>query len=816
MQKATDVHHAEKRNLLGIVLIENPPGVEGSSSISDSRVDMTNREVTWFIATGKHLNKANTIQLQKDAVNQDLFFPLEKVDSPWLLLLKSDEILTKHDIKILLKILRKKSNGIIQLPVSNRLSEDAINHFGWVLSSDVFKRPKKEIATYHTMEPRLFHRESLTDEIVKLKKNGPMRWFFYPDNFKDINSDKNVSVAIETSHPHFSKITKPKDVDIFRNGHLKYFRDLHFCERFVWPPAIYLLIRHEHIPGIIRALEKGLSSPKAAFFALRFLILNGAFDLAAKMIPLIPQRWEKNEPMLPQFIGMVHYFKGDIEKAVNAYERSLALYHESENMEALVNVAKLYLISGYKDKSLQLFCNCLKIADQPSARKTLSQFVENIQTADDEEIRLSLCMIVRDEEKYIDQALSSIAGCVDEIVVVDTGSMDETKKTAMKYNASVYDFEWTNDFSAARNFALEKSSGDYIFVMDADERLSSFHRLNFLFLKKLLSKQKAVAYRFSIGRNNIETSWMNINQSADNFIPEKTDVRLFPNNGSIKYQFRVEETLEKSLAEKSVPVAVIQPKDCQLMHANDNREWRLKRKNIAFELETDRNCSFISSAVRHFFTLGEEEQTIAWLRSLNIRYDQVDDIWPSRLLLAQLLEKNDRKTAETLYFDLVRRHYDIPKVFIASISYFLRNKQFDRIPQIAFKDHASDNSGQFSIEMMFYQTYGALCLLENECQEKGVQKLEDVLKKDRYFIPAQIVRYYFLSKWSDPSNAIIVFEDICHLLNTDNDWKQNVSAMSFMDVAEKISDVLSEKGYIPERAVFLEGSLNLIKQLVNK
>ena len=68
---------------------------------------------------------------------------------------------------------------------------------------------------------------------------------------------------------------------------------------------------------------------------------------------------------------------------------------------------------------------------------------------------VSLCMIVRDEEDVLGRCLDSVKDAVDEIIIIDTGSEDRTKETALKYTQNVYDFPWRDDFSAARNFALE-------------------------------------------------------------------------------------------------------------------------------------------------------------------------------------------------------------------------------------------------------------------------------------------------------------------------------------------------------------------------
>jgi GT2 family glycosyltransferase len=84
--------------------------------------------------------------------------------------------------------------------------------------------------------------------------------------------------------------------------------------------------------------------------------------------------------------------------------------------------------------------------------------------------RVSLTMIVKNEERHLPDCLASVNDLVDEMIVVDTGSTDRTKAVAASYGAKVSDFPWVDDFAAARNEALRHATGDWVFWMDADDR----------------------------------------------------------------------------------------------------------------------------------------------------------------------------------------------------------------------------------------------------------------------------------------------------------------------------------------------------------
>jgi tetratricopeptide (TPR) repeat protein len=87
-------------------------------------------------------------------------------------------------------------------------------------------------------------------------------------------------------------------------------------------------------------------------------------------------------------------------------------------------------------------------------------------------MKLSLCMIVKDEEVALPKCLGSVKDVVDQIIVLDTGSTDKTPDIAKQFSAEVHHFEWCNDFSAARNDALQYVTGDWVLVLDADETLT--------------------------------------------------------------------------------------------------------------------------------------------------------------------------------------------------------------------------------------------------------------------------------------------------------------------------------------------------------
>lgn len=102
---------------------------------------------------------------------------------------------------------------------------------------------------------------------------------------------------------------------------------------------------------------------------------------------------------------------------------------------------------------------------------------------------ISLCMIVKNEERTLRRCLDCIKDIMDEIIIVDTGSTDGTREIAHEYTDKVYEYQWEDDFAAARNFSFSKATMEYIYVADADEIVDEENQKRFRTLKAALLPQ---------------------------------------------------------------------------------------------------------------------------------------------------------------------------------------------------------------------------------------------------------------------------------------------------------------------------------------
>ena len=176
-------------------------------------------------------------------------------------------------------------------------------------------------------------------------------------------------------------------------------------------------------------------------------------------------------------------------------------------------------------------------------------------------IFVSLCMIIKDEEKYLAKCLASVKPIVDEMIVVDTGSADRSKDIAIALGAQVYDYDWENDFAAARNFSISKAEGDWIFVMDADEVISP---LDYSHFRKIVDKQPKTATAYSITTRNYNTLANMIGWTPnDGQYPEEeavsgwlpsTKVRLFHGKDQIWFEGAVHEMVDPVLKRNGIKI----------------------------------------------------------------------------------------------------------------------------------------------------------------------------------------------------------------------------------------------------------------------
>jgi tetratricopeptide (TPR) repeat protein/GT2 family glycosyltransferase len=213
---------------------------------------------------------------------------------------------------------------------------------------------------------------------------------------------------------------------------------------------------------------------------------------------------------------------------------------------------------------------------------------------------LSVCLIVKNEEQFLAQCLKSVRGFAAQIVVVDTGSTDRTVEIAREFGAEIYSFAWCDDFSAARNAALEHATGDWILMLDADEELPATQHA------KLVADMKnpnVIAFRLPLTNAGQENE-------GRSFIP-----RLFRNAPEVFFHGRIHEQVFPSLV-------VHAKKWClktafgtaEILHHGYTKEMVRDRNKV------ERNLKLLRAAVR------ENPADVNLLMNLGLELVRSDDL----------------------------------------------------------------------------------------------------------------------------------------------------------------------------------------------
>lgn len=195
-------------------------------------------------------------------------------------------------------------------------------------------------------------------------------------------------------------------------------------------------------------------------------------------------------------------------------------------------------------------------------------------------MKISACMIAKNEEDNIVQCIKSYQDVVSEIIVVDTGSTDGTVQLAESLGAKVFHFEWEKDFAKAKNYALEKATGDWIIFLDADEYFDLDKSKNIPAIIKKYEKKSITLIGCKI---------INIDKKTGDVVGTFIQTRIFKNKKTIYYTKSIHERLYSD--EKNVKAVYLPQNELVIFHTGYSRD-RINEKaerNLTMLLEDKKN-----------------------------------------------------------------------------------------------------------------------------------------------------------------------------------------------------------------------------------
>lgn len=220
-------------------------------------------------------------------------------------------------------------------------------------------------------------------------------------------------------------------------------------------------------------------------------------------------------------------------------------------------------------------------------------------------VTVSLCMIVKNEEATLERCLDSVAGLVDEIIIVDTGSTDRTREIALRYTDKVADFTWIDDFAKARNYAFSLATQDYLLWLDADDILLP-----------------ADAGKFGTLKNNLDWDTdavsMNYNLAFDehgNVTSSLTRNRLVKRENGFRWVGVVHEYLEVSGKIHRSDISITHGR----VHGNSDRNLKIyESRHAAGEIFSSRDLYYFANELR------EHKQWVKAISFYEMFLQQVD------------------------------------------------------------------------------------------------------------------------------------------------------------------------------------------------
>lgn len=395
-------------------------------------------------------------------------------------------------------------------------------------------------------------------------------------------------------------------------------------------------------------------------------------------------------------------------------------------------------------------------------------------------IRLSQCMIVKNEEPNIRRALSWGKGLVWEQIVVDTGSTDRTAELAEELGAQVYTYPWDGDFSTAKNFAIEKARGNWIAFLDADEWFPQKEA------RKLLPILEQIHDRRDI--DVLRTKIANLEEDGSIASVSCQD-RLFRNHPDVRYEHRIHEALFRKDGRK--PMAIDAQDDLMILHtgyAGKELKCKKSQRNIALlreELENhpyDGMCwAYMGDACR---SAGKEEEALACYRRVleEPKMEMTHKIAPLRAGLEIMNLLVNRPVAEIReeYLRISQRLKELNTEPHPDVDYYLgcmhlKEGKLSAAAQYYVKAldkmetyHGEDISRMASELEFVNRVIATEALLRGETQ-KAVSFAVSALKVNKYSADGiGILLRAFLTEWKEGMDIEPYWQFLCKLYDTQN------------------------------------------------
>ena len=409
--------------------------------------------------------------------------------------------------------------------------------------------------------------------------------------------------------------------------------------------------------------------------------------------------------------------------------------------------------------------------------------------------KISACCIVKNEEKNLPIWLENMSEIADEIIVVDTGSSDNSVALAEKYGANVYFFRWVNDFAAAKNYAINQATGDWIFFLDADE----------YFTDKTLVKLPAIMKEFHKKKNVgcILCRLTNIDVDRNNALKDSfLQVRIFRNSSNIRYEGAVHEQLKNN----GTNMDMVYNKDIEILHtgysssitaskARRNLEILHEQENKEYNKNNKKLLIYFMDA---YNTLGEYSKSLEYgKKSLKAGIELVGLEGHIQLVMLENMRQLKYSSIELHDFldDAIKRYPENPSFSFSKVYLYYQdgnyleclkwiNNGLDKAKKMDLRLERGE--GQTNIYKRdlpsMYSVLGKILLMKGDCLG-AIGAYEKGIKIDRRSV--ELLQGFF--HCIENENSVTVIQVLNNLYDTENDAEFIVESLSGIATSDVIS-----------------------------
>ncbi|MEW6749560.1 MAG: glycosyltransferase [Candidatus Latescibacterota bacterium] len=449
---------------------------------------------------------------------------LAEAHGRWILVLDCDEVLARQDHEPLRRLLRSARADAYRLTTRNYT--DSANQAGWVACRGTAPEERGHAGWFPTTKVRLWRRRP------QVRFSGAVHELVEPSLLQAGLRLADCSVPVH----HYGYAEKARPVARYVEAGERKARqspdDLRARYELAtaYRDAGRLAEALDQVEGVLAGLPA--AAPEQRLYVEEEQVQLVRADLFARL--------------------------GRLPQAVEVYEGLLRRFPRS--FQAHNNLGLLRERQGRIQEARRHFARGARLApDNPVLAGNLARLGGEGPAGP----RLSVCLIVRDEEAVLERCLQSVAGVADEIVVVDTGSVDRTVEIARRCAARVGHFPWGDDFAAARNASLDLATGDWILWIDADEYLPAAQVEK---VQRAAREPADHALYFTL-----------VNEGSDG--TRFQQVKMLPRREDLRFERPVHETVLPALRRAGVPVRFT---DVEVHHTGYARPEDTARKQARY------------------------------------------------------------------------------------------------------------------------------------------------------------------------------------------------------------------------------------------